>query len=141
MPGFGAGVVCCNICPPQDSVQCLIFVEYSDNLKNLEVDRLLLRLNNALVGSGQFAEELDIKSRAVALAGFRVGVAPAERAFAHIKLAILSGRSAEIKRQLSASLLEVLKEAVPSTPGLDIQLCVEVIDIDRDSYSKVHLPA
>ncbi|WP_327439928.1 5-carboxymethyl-2-hydroxymuconate Delta-isomerase [Pseudomonas donghuensis] len=117
-----------------------LHVEYSDNLKNLEVDRLLLRLNHALVGSGQFAEELDIKSRAVALASFRVGVAPVERGFAHIKLAILSGRSAEIKRQLSASLLEVLKEALPGTPGLDIQLCVEVIDIDRDSYSKVHLP-
>ncbi|QBF25672.1 5-carboxymethyl-2-hydroxymuconate Delta-isomerase [Pseudomonas tructae] len=116
-----------------------LHVEYSDNLKNLDVDRLLLRLNHALAGSGQF-EELDIKSRAVALASFRVGVASVARAFAHIKLALLGGRSAEIKRQLSASLLEVLKEAVPSTPGLDIQLCVEVIDIDRDSYSKAHLP-
>ncbi|MFK8330165.1 5-carboxymethyl-2-hydroxymuconate Delta-isomerase [Pseudomonas sp. BJa5] len=117
-----------------------LHVEYSDNLTGLDVDRLLLRLNHALVGSGQFADELDIKSRAVAQGAFRVGVAPAERAFAHIKLAILSGRSAEVKRQLSASLLEVLKETIAATPGLDIQLCVEVLDIDRDSYSKIHLP-
>ncbi|WP_422416953.1 5-carboxymethyl-2-hydroxymuconate Delta-isomerase [Pseudomonas sp. GZD-222] len=118
-----------------------LHVEYSDNLGELDVDRLLLRLNHALVGSGQFADELDIKSRAVALASYRVGTALSERAFAHIKLAILSGRSPEVKRQLSASLLEVLKEAIPSVAGLDIQLCVEVLDIDRDSYSKIHLPA
>jgi len=45
-----------------------------------------------------------------------------------------------VKRQLSASLLEVLKEEVPGTPEVDIQLCVEVLDIDRDAYSKLHLP-
>lgn len=118
-----------------------LHVEYSDNLRELDVDCLLLRLNHALVGSGQFSDELDIKSRAVAQASFRVGVAQVERAYAHIKLAILSGRSAQVKRELSASLLEVLKEAIPGVSGLDIQLCVEVIDIDRDSYSKVHLPA
>jgi 5-carboxymethyl-2-hydroxymuconate isomerase len=117
-----------------------LHVEYSDNLPGLDVDRLLLRLNHALVGSGQFADELDIKSRAVVQGSFRVGVAPVARAFAHIKLAILSGRSPEVKRQLSDSLLEVLKDAIVATPGLDIQLCVEVLDIDRDSYTKVRLP-
>ena len=30
-------------------------LEYSDNLRELNVDVLLLRLNHALVGSGQFA--------------------------------------------------------------------------------------
>jgi len=52
-----------------------LHVEYSDNLHDLAVDRLLLRLNHALVASGQFADELDIKSRAVALASYRVGTA------------------------------------------------------------------
>jgi len=118
-----------------------LHVEYSDNLRDLDVDRLLLRLNHTLVGSGQFADELDIKSRAVAMASYRVGTALSERAFAHIKLSILSGRSPEVKRQLSTALLEVLKEAVPAVAGVDIQLCVEVLDIDRDSYSKTHLPA
>lgn len=117
-----------------------LHVEYTDNLRELDVDRLLLRLNHALVGSGQFSDEADIKSRAVALNGFRVGIAPGERAFAHVKLAILSGRSAEVKRQLSASLLEVLKEAIPEQAGLDIQLCAEVLDIDRDAYSKLRMP-
>ena len=117
-----------------------LHLEYSANLRNLETDKALLRLNNALVASGQFSDEVDIKSRAVAFEDFRVGIAPVERAFVHVKLALLSGRSPQIKRQLSASLLEVLKDSVPAQAGLDLQLCVELLDIDRDSYSKVRLP-
>lgn len=116
-------------------------LEYSDNLADLNVDLLLMRLNHTLVGSGQFADELDIKSRAQAFAQYRVGVAPAERAFAHVRLAILSGRSPQVKKQLSDSLLAVLHESIAARPGLDIQLCVEVLDIDREPYAKLHLLA
>ncbi len=115
-------------------------LEYSDNLRDLKVDILLMRLNHALVGSGQFADEADIKSRAEAFKHFRVGTAPGERAFAHVRLAILSGRSPEVKAQLTGNLLEVLREAIPEQPGLDIQLCVEVLDIDREPYAKARLP-
>jgi len=41
-----------------------------------------------------------------------------------------------VKQQLSASLLEVLREAVPQQEGVDLQLCVEVLDIDREPYAK-----
>ncbi|QHG66483.1 5-carboxymethyl-2-hydroxymuconate Delta-isomerase [Pseudomonas putida] len=115
-------------------------LEYSDNLRELNVDVLLLRLNHALVGSGQFADEADIKSRAEAFKQYRVGTAPGKRAFAHVRLAILSGRSPEVKQQLSNGLLEVLREAIPAQAGLDIQLCVEVLDIDRVPYAKLRLP-
>lgn len=114
-------------------------LEYSDNLRELNVDVLLLRLNHALVGSGQFADEADIKSRAEAFSQYRVGTAPGERAFAHVRLAILSGRSSEVKQQLSNGLLEVLREAIPAKAGVDIQLCVEVLDIDREPYAKARL--
>ncbi|NER61901.1 5-carboxymethyl-2-hydroxymuconate Delta-isomerase [Pseudomonas sp. MAFF212428] len=117
-----------------------LHLEYSDNLKQLDVEKTLLRLNHTLVGSGQFAQELDIKARAQAFAQFRVGVAPVARAFACVRLALLSGRSSEVKQQLSSSLLEVLKEAVHDVSGLEVQLSVEVTDMDRDSYVKVLLP-
>lgn len=118
-----------------------LHLEYSANLRQLEVDKVLLRLNHALVGSGQFAQELDIKSRARAFEHYRVGVAPVERAFACVRLSLLGGRSAEVKKQLSGSLLEVLKDAVSEVQGLELQLSVEIIDMDRDSYAKVLLPA
>ncbi|BBH44868.1 5-carboxymethyl-2-hydroxymuconate Delta-isomerase [Pseudomonas sp. KU43P] len=115
-------------------------LEYSDNLPALNVDVLLLRLNHALVGSGQFADEADIKSRAQAFQHYRVGIAPGERAFVHVRLAILGGRSVEVKQQLSNSLLEVLREATTEHTGVDLQLCVEVLDIEREPYAKLRLP-
>jgi len=117
-----------------------LHLEYSANLRDLDTDKALLRLNSALVASGQFGDEVDIKSRAVTHQTFRIGIAPAERAFVHVKLALLSGRSPEIKRQLSASLLEALKDVLTVPAGIDTQVCVEILDIDRDSYSKVRFP-
>src|ERR1044072_1235034 len=115
-------------------------LEYSDNL-TFKVDLVLLRLNQALVASGQFADELDIKSRAQGFAHYRVGTSPLARGFVHVRMAMLAGRSPDIKKQLSHALLEVLRESVEQKPGVDIQLCVEILDIDRESYVKLHLPA
>ncbi|NBA95863.1 5-carboxymethyl-2-hydroxymuconate Delta-isomerase [Pseudomonas sp. R5(2019)] len=113
-----------------------LHLEYTDNLPQLNADSILQRLNHALVASGQFGNEADIKSRAVKLECFRVGTRPEERAFIHVKLAILSGRSPEVKKQVSESLLAVLTESLQWPEALEIQLCVEVLDIDRDSYTK-----
>ena len=89
-----------------------LHMEYTANLPELNADLALIRLNNALVGSGQFAAEFDIKSRAVKVETFKVGTAMGERGFVHVKLALLSGRSPQIKKQLSESLLAVLQELV-----------------------------
>lgn len=77
-----------------------LHMEYTANLPQLNADVALIRLNNTLVGSGQFAAEFDIKSRAVKVETFKVGTAMGERAFVHVKLALLSGRSPQIKKQL-----------------------------------------
>lgn len=113
-----------------------LFMEYTPNLPELDADKALLRLNHALVASGQFAAEFDIKSRATQVSTFRVGTGISERGFVHLKLALLSGRSPEIKRQLSESLLAVLKELGPWPSTVQVQLSVEVVDLDRESYAK-----
>lgn len=113
-----------------------LHMEYTANLPELNADVALLRLNNTLVGSGQFAAEFDIKSRAVKVETFRVGTGLGERAFVHVKLALLSGRSPQIKKQLSESLLAVVQDLCAWPTGIDVQLCVEILDIDRDSYTK-----
>jgi 5-carboxymethyl-2-hydroxymuconate isomerase len=111
-------------------------MEYTANLPGLNADVALIRLNNALVASGQFAAEFDIKSRALKVETFKVGTALNERAFVHVKLALLSGRSPQIKQQLSESLLAVVQDLCEWPTGVDVQLCVEILDIDRDSYAK-----
>ena len=50
--------------------------------------------------SGLFSEP-DIKSRAIALDVFKVGVKPAPRAFIHVAIRLLSGRSDEERKQLA----------------------------------------
>lgn len=113
-----------------------LHMEYTANLTDLNADVALMRLNNTLVASGQFAAEFDIKSRAVKVETFKVGTALAERAFVHVKLALLSGRSAQIKQQLSENLLTVVQDLCEWPSDIEVQLCVEILDIDRDSYSK-----
>ena len=113
-----------------------LYMEYTANLPGLNADVALMRLNNALVASGQFADELDIKSRALKVETFRVGTSLGERGFVHIKLALLSGRSPEIKKQLADSLLAVLQDLCPWPAGVSVQLCVELLDIDRGPYAK-----
>jgi 5-carboxymethyl-2-hydroxymuconate isomerase len=113
-----------------------LHLEYTPNLPQLNADVALLRLNNALVASGQFAAESDIKSRARKVEHFRVGTGLGERGFVHVKLSLLSGRSPEIKKQLAVSLLAVLQELGPWPAGLSVQCSVEMADMDRGSYAK-----
>ncbi|WLH80772.1 MULTISPECIES: 5-carboxymethyl-2-hydroxymuconate Delta-isomerase [unclassified Pseudomonas] len=114
-----------------------LHLEYTANLTQLDTDKALLRLNHALVASGQFGAEFDIKSRACKVENFRVGTGLNERGFVAVRLALLSGRSPQAKKQLSESLLAVLQELSVWPEGVQVQLSVELLDIDRDSYSKV----
>lgn len=114
-----------------------LHMEYTANLPELNADVALIRLNNALVASGQFAAEYDIKSRAVKVETFKVGTVSGERAFVHVKLALLSGRSSQIKQQLSESLLAVVQELCEWPTDIEVQLAVEILDIDRESYTKI----
>lgn len=115
-------------------------LEYTNNLDAIDPDSILLALNHALVASGHF-EESDIKSRAVALDTWRVGVSSTDHAFVHVRLAILSGRSAQVKSELSNALLRVLRVASKGLTAHPTQLCVEVQEIERASYAKEVLNA
>ncbi|EZP64843.1 5-carboxymethyl-2-hydroxymuconate Delta-isomerase [Pseudomonas sp. P7] len=114
-----------------------LHLEYTANLTDLTVDKTLLRLNNVLMASGQFGSEFDIKSRAVKLEHFQVGTSLNPRGFIAVKLSLLSGRSPQVKQQLSESLLAVLQDLSPWPEGVQVQLSVELRDMDRDAYSKV----
>lgn len=113
-------------------------IEYTDNLPQFNAGGALVALNKALVASGQF-EEIDIKSRAIRISTFLVGTSPDDRAFVHVKLAILSGRSIQVKHELSESLVGVLKAMYEWPTKIHVQLCVEVQEIEREAYSKTFI--
>ncbi|MGL6071405.1 5-carboxymethyl-2-hydroxymuconate Delta-isomerase [Craterilacuibacter sp.] len=109
-------------------------IEYSDNLPALDAGALLLAMNQALLASGQF-DECDIKSRAQKMDAFRIGVSLSPRAFVHGRLSILDGRPHAIRQALSACLLQVLQQQCWPA-GLELQLSVEVLEIERTAYAK-----
>ncbi|WP_278406991.1 5-carboxymethyl-2-hydroxymuconate Delta-isomerase [Pseudomonas rhodesiae] len=114
-----------------------LHLEYTANLTDLAVEKTLLRLNNVLMASGQFGSEFDIKSRALKVDSFQVGTSLSPRAFIAVKLSLLSGRSPQVKKQLSESLLAALQDVGEWPADMQVQLSVQLVDMDRESYSKV----
>lgn len=112
-----------------------LIVEYTDNVNDFDSEQLLADMLHYLAGTPHF-EEIDIKARAVNLSVYRVGEQADGRGFVHARLAILSGRSPEVKKELSSHLLEVLRQRFESVKNLQLQLCVEIQEIDRPSYAK-----
>jgi 5-carboxymethyl-2-hydroxymuconate isomerase len=95
-------------------------LEYTCNLPSFGVRRTLLALNQALFASGQFAAESDIQSKAVQVSEFQVGTLNTPRGFLHVQMALFGGRSAQVKQQVSASLLAVLRDVCEVPAGFEI---------------------
>ncbi|WP_433692945.1 5-carboxymethyl-2-hydroxymuconate Delta-isomerase [Herbaspirillum seropedicae] len=116
-----------------------LVMEYTGNLP-IDVQPTLLRLNQALVASGHF-EENAIKARAVCLQNYLVGTdTQAQRGFVALRLAILTGRSLEDKKQISDLLGAAMRQDLALPADTQVQITVEVADMQRESYYKVSLP-
>lgn len=115
-----------------------LVLEYTGNLA-LDVQPTLLKLNQALVASGHF-EENAIKARAVRLDNYLVGTAAgAKRAFIALRLAILTGRTLEEKKSVSDLLGAAIQKDQSWPKDLQVQITVEVVDMQRETYFKVAL--
>lgn len=115
-------------------------LQYCPNIPDFDLSRCLTKVNSALADSGHF-DELDIKSRAFKAEEFLVGVEARGRAFVAGSLFVLSGRSDDTRRELGALVLGALTSCVPANPALSIQVTVEVVEIQRDTYAKTVISA
>lgn len=116
-----------------------LIVEYSRNLPGFPEAQALAELNQAVTASPEVLDEADLKSRFVLADSFEVGTAPANRAFVHAQLRLLSGRTPEAKKDLAERIAGVLRRLAPRPAGVLVQLSVEVVDMDRGSYLKERL--
>ena len=116
-----------------------LVIEHSANLGPLPVGDLLPALNRSLTASPAILDESDLKTRVVAVDTFRIGNQGEGRAFVHAQLRLLAGRTPEARRDLAQRIAAALREFVPRPAGVDVQLSVEVLDMDRDSYVKERL--
>ncbi len=111
-------------------------VEYSGNLPHFPEAETLSALNATLCAHPEVQDEADLKTRFVVADSFEIGTAPANRAFVHAQLRLLSGRTPEAKKDLSGRIAAVLRDLTPRPQGVMVQLSVEVVDMDRSSYAK-----
>ena len=119
-----------------------MFIDYSDNIKNLDKKKLMLGLNHALFDTGLVAESKDIKTRIHAVTDYMVGFGEEndddQQAFIFIRLQGLSGRTDAQKNLMTNSLSEYLQSFTDyNAVGLEVQLCVEFAEMPRDIYRKV----
>lgn len=113
-------------------------LEYTANLAGFDPAAALVAINAACQASGLFGEA-DIKSRAVAWEHYRIGVKPLPRAFVHVRIALLAGRSDGERQALAERVLAALNATVDAPEGTELQLSVETVELDRPSYAKAVL--
>ncbi|SHN33522.1 5-carboxymethyl-2-hydroxymuconate Delta-isomerase [Actinacidiphila paucisporea] len=63
-----------------------------------------------------------------------------DRAMVHVEIALLSGRTPEVKRALTEAVLAALRENTAPTPRLEVQFSVDLRDLDRESYARHEEP-
>lgn len=115
-----------------------MFVDYSDNIQNVDEKALLLGLNHALFDTGLVGHEYDIKSRIKAVSDYLIGFGDNNQAFIFVRLQGLSGRTEEQKNKMSDYLSKFLTEFDGYTAqGLEIQFCVEFAEMPKEFYRKV----
>jgi 5-carboxymethyl-2-hydroxymuconate isomerase len=111
-------------------------VEYSSNLQGVDEGALMQALNDAVCGHPTVTDEADVKTRIAQLQHYRIGLNSAGRAFVHVELRLMAGRTAEVKKALSERIAAVLQAQIPAQPGLEVQLSADIVDMDRPSYFK-----
>lgn len=117
-----------------------IVVEYTPNLADLPFEAMLAAVTRELADSPEVADEADLKARASCSDHFRVGLVDSGRAFIHVTVRILAGRTPQAKRDFSDRVTRGMLAHMPACPpGLVAHLSVEVVDMDRGSYSKTRL--
>ncbi len=112
-------------------------LEHSSNILESPVTTDLLRsLHTLLVDCGPFKLE-DIKSRVHCHQVYCVADGSSDTAFVHLQLALLPGRSEDIRRSVSERLLEFLKRSFSqSLESLCCSLTVELRELDKNTYQK-----
>ncbi len=114
-----------------------ITLEYSSNVsESSQLPTLLLELSQIAAELGEIRLE-NFKSRAYIANDYVIGNGAAGAAFVGIVFKMLEGRTDDPKQRIGAALLQRLEQWFEeSAKTLDLQITVEILDIQRDSYFK-----
>ena len=114
-------------------------LEYTKNIDDgtLDVGEILGELHRVLAAHGGI-DIASFKSRAHRLDTFRIGDGSPRNAFVHLEVALLDGRSLELRQALGQCCLDVLKSRFSKAfTTWKMQITVEMRDMEREAYLKV----
>ena len=113
-----------------------IVLEYSSDLDPLPDFRQVFGEVHGILDDVAGARIANAKSRAVPVEAY-VGDGDVRRAFAHLEIRLMEGRSTEVKAEISSQCLEVLVAAFGhATTDRDLQITAHVTDLARATYAK-----
>jgi 5-carboxymethyl-2-hydroxymuconate isomerase len=112
-------------------------LEYTANVpQKIDFDTLFSELHHTLSDVGR----IDIgncKGRAVRLENYYVADGKADVAFVHLEVRLFAGRPDELKQQIAAALMNVLKAHFAQTgAGPAVQFSLEMRDVHQPTYLK-----
>lgn len=111
-------------------------LEYSSDLDPLPDFRQLFAEVHAILDDVAGARIANAKSRAIPVEAY-VGDGDARRAFVHLEIRLMEGRSTEVKAEVASTCLEVLVAAFDdASMHRDLQTTVHVTDLERATYAK-----
>jgi len=113
-----------------------LYIEYTNNLHGIREEALMNAINQAVCSHPTIADEADVKARIAKLSNYCIGLNSQGRAFAHVELRLVAGRTAQVKKELSDRIAAALQAQIPPQIPLDVQLSVEIVDMDKPSYFK-----
>jgi 5-carboxymethyl-2-hydroxymuconate isomerase len=110
-----------------------LIMEYSNSAEErLNMQGLLEDLHQVAIDSELFSIN-DVKSRAIRVHSWLVGDKGNSVDFIHLTVELLSGRTAEQKRELSRELMDILAEKASHIDSLTIN----VRDMEPESFQKI----
>lgn len=113
-----------------------MIVEYSNNLKELQAEKLLLGLNQALIETGHI-KAAELKARLSNTADFLIGLGDLDHAFIHVHVYLLAGRSDAEKKAIADAAITALQAfSAYQADQLTVQLSVQLTDMPAADYRK-----
>lgn len=113
-----------------------ITLEYSSNIsREVNFKNLLLEIHRN-VSQIVNCDILNCKSRVTKLDNYLIGDGEVSNAMIHLEIAILDGRTEEVKTELGEKILSIIETYFAGSYGLKIQITVDVKDLQRQFYFK-----
>lgn len=110
-----------------------IIIEYSNNLPTVNITNLIHDCHHALDGIHNVTIDR-VKTRAIKLDDYLVGVHGEKGQMIHITFRLLTGRSVEARRELAQILYDKAKAHIPADIYPNAALTVEVVELERETY-------